>query len=815
MVNSKWLVPATLVLSFSISYSQTISGFVREDATGEPLSYVNVFLKDTYLGSASNQDGYFVIPNVPPGDYEISASIIGYEIRTVPVTIVAGEDIRFDFRLTVSILAGEEVNVTAERQRFREMVQPSTVTLDMREIEVVPAFIEADVFRTLQFLPGVQTMNDFSSALYVRGSTPDQNLIMLDGITVYNPFHLGGIFSTFNTDAIKEAQFNAGGFPARYGGRMGSILNIINREGNTEEFHAKGNISLISSKLLLEGPIPKWSGLKGSWMLAGRRTYFDTMVDFMAATAGVKDDPYYVGFPYYFYDFEGKVNIDIGTDHRLTWSSFYGDDVFYISTEDDDSYGSAYENWYEEYHDKFMMDWRWGNFTNSITWRWIVSPKLVAKTFLASSRFRSWINMDSQSDGYYVDDTDTSEWQDEFNFDVFDIVKDRTIETELVWIPNDRHTVTGGFQHKDLNFNLGMTFGWGFLEADTFFTFKDTALWMVDEPFEQSVYIQDRWEVSDRFTAEVGARASRYSLHDTLYFEPRIGLKYLLTPDMSIKLNWGRYHQFLATANPQDENMHFIDIWLGIPKENAAPVATHSILGVEYLSPKNILYRVEGYYKDFDNLITLKQGNMFEEEEGEIQFDPFNEFLETDAFAYGLEFLAKKTAGKIRGWAGYTYATTKWYTSLHGWYNPKYDRTHTLNIVADMQITEKVHFSTAVSYSSGNPYTPIIGRYESWNEDYWGSLRWDLRDRWLTGERNSERYPSYFRWDVSFVKRKPFFNGHREWYLEILNVTNHLNYFTYFYRDKYNRRTDEYEGVERGGLPMFPFMPTFGVRFEF
>ncbi|MFQ6608604.1 MAG: TonB-dependent receptor plug domain-containing protein [Fidelibacterota bacterium] len=686
----------------------------------------------------------------------------------------------------------------------------------MREIEVAPAFIEADVFRTLQHLPGIQTINDFSSALYVRGSTPDQNLIMLDGITVYNPFHLGGIFSTFNTDAIKEAQFNAGGFPARYGGRMGSILNIINREGNSEEFHAQGNISLISSKILMEGPVPQWSRLKGSWMLAGRRTYFDTIVDLLAMTAGIKDDPEYFGFPYFFYDFEGKLNLDLGSDHRLTLSTFYGDDVFYIDFKEDDAYGSVYENWYEEYHEDFLMDWRWGNFTNSLTWRWIVSPRLVAKTFLASSRFRFWIAMDNAYEEYYSEGTDTSRWEEKYNFDVFDIVNDRTIETELTWVPDDRQTITGGFQHKDLKFNLGLTFGWGFLEQDTFYTFQDTALWMLDKPYEQSIYLQDRWEVSDRFSTELGVRVSRYSLHDTFYFEPRIGLKYLLTPDLNIKFNWGRFHQFLATANPQDENMRFIDIWLGIPKENPAPVATHSILGVEYLSPRNILFRVESYYKDFNRLITLKQGNMFAEEEDEIKFDPFNEFLDTDAYAYGLEFLAKQTTGRIKGWIGYSFAQTKWYTSLHGWYYPKYDRTHTLNLVADMQLTENIHFSTALSYSSGNPYTPIIGRYESWSEYTLGpNLDWDLWDRWLTGERNSERYPPYFRWDISLVKRKPFFNGYREWYLEILNVTNHLNYFTYMYRDKYNRRTDQYEGVERGGVPMFPFMPTFGLRFEF
>lgn len=177
--------------------SQSISGFVREDATGEPLFYVNVFIKDTFLGAATNQDGYYVIPSIPSSKYEITASIIGYESLTKNIQILPNENLRLDFRLKISAIVGEEVIVTAERQKFIREVDPSRVTLDLRQIKAVPAFVEADVFRTLQLLPGVQTINDFSSALYVRGSTPDQNLIMLDGITVYNPYHLGGVFFYF------------------------------------------------------------------------------------------------------------------------------------------------------------------------------------------------------------------------------------------------------------------------------------------------------------------------------------------------------------------------------------------------------------------------------------------------------------------------------------------------------------------------------------------------------------------------------------------------------------------------------------------
>ena len=224
-----------LVCYLNAQTTFSINGFVRDDATGEPISYANVFLANTSLGSATNKDGYFVITNVPVGAYEINTSMIGYGIYKKEILLTEGESVRLEIRLKEEAIQTTEILVTAERQKFERSMESSQISLDLREINSAPAFVEPDVFRTLQMLPGVQTTSDFSSALYVRGSTPDQNLIMLDGISIYNPYHLGGIFSTFNTDAIKEADFHAGGFPARYGGRMGAILNVINREGNTQK----------------------------------------------------------------------------------------------------------------------------------------------------------------------------------------------------------------------------------------------------------------------------------------------------------------------------------------------------------------------------------------------------------------------------------------------------------------------------------------------------------------------------------------------------------------------------------------------------
>ena len=368
-----------LLIISSIS-AQVINGFVRDDATGEPLSYANVFIKDSNIGVASGVDGYYALTNIPSdGDYTVIASIIGYTMITKDVSIKDGESIRIDFRMISEAIEGERVDVFGEAQKMRQLVEPSRISLDLRTIETAPAFIEPDLFRTIQMLPGVQTINDYSSALYVRGSTPDQNLIMLDGITIYNPYHLGGIFSTFNTSAIKEADFHAGGFTARYGGRMGAILNVVTREGNTEKFEGSANLSSMSSKMLLEGPLPSFFGMKGSWMLAGRRTYLDQFLNLL-----IKGDD--LPFRYYFYDYQGKINLDINQDHRLTYSRFYGDDIVEFSFSDSYSDYDIVEDYEQNEEATTALNWPWGNKTNSLTWRWLISPELVARTFRASSR---------------------------------------------------------------------------------------------------------------------------------------------------------------------------------------------------------------------------------------------------------------------------------------------------------------------------------------------------------------------------------------------------------------------------------------------
>ena len=800
-------------LLLSQTNTASINGFVRDDASGEPISYANVFLSNSSIGAASNSDGYFVMSGIPLGLYEINATMIGYAVFKEQVDLSSAEAVRLEIRLKEEAIKGTEVLVTAERQKFQRSMESSQIALDLREINSAPAFVEPDVFRTLQMLPGVQTTSDFSSALYVRGSTPDQNLIMLDGIAIYNPYHLGGIFSTFNTDAIKEADFHAGGFPARYGGRMGAILNVINREGNTEKIMGSANLSLISSKALIEGPIPKWKDMKGSWMISGRRTYIDKVVDALNLPSGSKntdgsDVP--LEFPYYFYDYQIKANIDFNQDHRLTFTRFYGDDVLDFSYEDP-SETISNENVTIQQESKFGLDWPWGNQTNGLTWRWIVSPKIIAKTFLSNSRYRFDFDLSFQNrDTYtYVDSTVINFTN--FNWNIYDIIKDQTLESEVQYKHSNDHEITSGFQIKKIKFDLGIRYDLG--TQDTSFTWNPLSLKNTTQ--EISFFLQDRWEVSDNLKIRGGLRFTDYNLHKKIYVDPRVGIKYHFSDDIALKANWGLYHQFLTTANNQDENLRLVELWLGIPKEKPASVSEHVIGGVEYMSPRNIFYRIELYQKTFENLLTLKQDNA-NEFEGTSQNSTINEFWDTRGNSNGLELLVKKSSGKFNGWIGYTLSETKYFTEASGWHNPNFDRTHTVNIVGNYELTADLELSAALTQSSGNPYTKILGRVYDWEQSLYNNSYWYPIDSYLVGEKNTERYDDYFRVDIGMTRKGGnLFGLEYDTYWQIMNLTRHVNILSYRYRTKTDPLTGNQLGVQRQPIPMFPLIFTFGVKFEF
>lgn len=780
----KTAIILSLILLLNIpllAASGSVSGFVNNEADGEPIRYVNVFLDDTRLGAVTNQDGYYIILNVPEGEYTLTVSMIGYRLEKRPVRVGSGEYVKEHFNLVPEDIRLEEVVVTAEREKFRQEIKISTVTMDQSQLRTVPVLVEADLFRAIQMLPGVSTGSDFSSALYVRGGSPDQNLILLDGITVYNPYHFGGLFSTFNTDAIKEAEFIAGGFPAEYGGRMSSVLDIQNREGNAKEYHGSGNISLLSSKLLFEGPIPR-----GSFMISGRRTYFDAIWETARSVYnGIVQEDIPFNFPYYFYDLQAKINVDISDKHRTTLSGFYGNDVLWFKEEFKE--GAPGQPGYR--YDYYGFDWTWGNNTTSLKHRWLIRPDLIAKFFVARSRFN--FDVDFLIKEEYYNEQDSGDVKSGMQLKIYDYISDWSEGLDLVWMLNPKHTLEFGGFHKYINFELGAGLN------------QLSLLDSLNRAREWGFYIQEKYRPSPLFIFQPGLRLTRYSIKSHWYPDFRLKGKYLATEKLAITLAGGTVHQFLQTANFENEMVRFIDLWFPTLKDQEPSKATHLNAGIEYWH-NNIQFTLEGYYKKYDHLLTMSE---------DIGGERLLSFIEAEGYSFGIELLAKKTTGDLTGWIGYSFMRTlKRESEAAGWYPPKYDRTHNLNVVARYDINKQWFFSSSLVWSTGNPYSQIYGNFH-----YTDPLDGRINRMEIYGERNGERYPDYFRWDAGINRRGKLFNQDVVWYFHVINLTNHRNVFLYLY-ENYDARFDPETNssvITRRPISMFPLLPTFGVEFKF
>ena len=382
-----------------------IHGFITDENTGEALIGANVYLAGTDYGTATNYDGYYVVSEIASGDYTLIISYLGYNMEKKKIFLQGGNDLGISIALKTTPLEMSAIEVTGEEVDRRVNIQISRNTLNMRQLKNVPQLGEADLFRTLQSLPGVLTESEFSTGLVIRGGNSDQNLILLDGITVYNPSHVGGLFSNFIVDAIKEADLLKGGFNAEYGGRLSAVLNVRSREGNRNKFNGKGSISLLSAQTTLEGPVGN-----GAWLMSARRTYFDQIFK------GTK-----LHFPYYFYDLQGHVFQDIGKNDRISMSFYAGkDDLFW---------------------DELYLKGQWGNQTVSMNYRKFFNTKLVSNWLLAKSRFNIFFGLGGES-----------------GVNEEDYIDDLTFRSDWTWFASQDFQVRFGGEMKDLDFVYSSTF---------------------------------------------------------------------------------------------------------------------------------------------------------------------------------------------------------------------------------------------------------------------------------------------------------------------------------------------------------------------
>ena len=786
----------------SYAYSYTISGFVKDESNGEPLPYTNVIIYidnqtgeiPVYTnGAASDVNGYFIIPGIPDGDYIIKAMVIGYDTDEQQINV--NNNLKVNFELSPTPIEGAEVKVSAERMRFEKKVDISRVNLTNRDIRRTPAFIESDVFRTLQLLPSVNASNDFNAALIVRGGSPDENLILLDGTEVYNPYHIGGIFSTFNSDMIADTEFLAGGFPANYGGRLSSVLTITAREGDSKNGRLKGkypkigeywdfseirgDISLLSSKFSTEGKL-----LVGSWMFSARRTYFDKFVD--AYYDSQNETP---PANYYFWDTHFKLNMPITQNNQLIYSQFSGKDDLFVSLGGRDFPGIEF-------------NWDWGNGTKSLIWRYIPNGSYIINTSIAQTRYN--FNVGFEIDFNVAEDDSSDESpiinnNADLTLSLDNLVEDYDIKQNLKYIYSQNLTIESGWQLKYLH-----------LDYSEWFAGRETAH-LESKPEVSSGFINMTFTPFPLVYINAGIRGYKYNRYDEYMIDPKIGLKFNPNDNLALKFTIGKYSQFLYTINQEEELLRIVDFWQPIPNGGHPQESNHYILGSEYWISDGNTIAIEAYYKDYSNIYDLNPAIDITNVEGTLA-------LSGTAKSFGVEFLYRLRLNKLSGWISYAYSQTERTVDLNSdgfiWsekekYPAKYNKPHSFNSVISYQLNNRYSFGLSCVYGSGQTYTPVIGKVHQAGQQLYGSLENPYQYFGnIYGARNSGTYPSYFRLDVSMTRKTNlFFLWEGDMKFQIINLTNHYKVLLY----NWNHQASP---SQVQAFSMFPFILTVGWEFN-
>ena len=778
------LIFSFIIISVLKAQTSIISGFVSDSSSGEALIGANVFLRETGQGMATDINGYYIIQDIVPGNYTIMVSYIGFDIYKQKTRLNDDESRKIYINLVEQVVQLTEIEVTAEKLHRRNNIQPSKINLSPRMMKAAPALAEPDLFRTIQALPGVLTTSEFSTGLVIRGGNTDQNLIMLDGITVYNPSHLGGVFSNFIVDGVKEAELIKGAYNAEYGGRLSAVLNVISREGNKNKFKGKVNLSLLSAQTTLEGPF-----YKGAWVLSGRRTYFDLVLPKVLPDNINENIP-----PYYFYDIQSHVFSDITSKDRISLSYYSGiDDLLF---------------------DTFGLNGRWGNNTVSGHYRRVFSERLVGNILIANSRFFTEFGLGGDNGLVSYNEID-----------------DKTLSADFSWFKSSNSTLKFGAQLKKLGFEYTNKF-----QDSTQFQIKT-------EPLEFAQYIKLKYKSNNLFIIEPGLRLNLYDVYpDSLFPDLRLGLKYIITDNRYLNFSVGNYHQFISTFQ-DDFNPSILDNWIAADTSVSPGKSMQVVLGYEEYIKNMYKIQIEGYYKDLKNLLTYEEKRSTTD--AQVSDESLaNIVTPADGYAYGLELFGQKMSGKLSGWVAYTYSVSRKimnsiYADGEQEYYTNWDRTHAFSVLGNYQFNKKWETNWRFALQSGQAYTPIMGYYvqkfpESPEELF----------RTIPGTRNSGRYEPYSRLDVGAVYHAKIGKTNVDFFFQIINTLNRSNTFTKIYSlgSPYNGLDDDGdwdkdlhdtngngradpgetnvdesdEGkINERSIGLFPILPTFGFTWEF
>jgi outer membrane receptor for ferrienterochelin and colicin len=780
-----------LFLSWQLQAQRfTIRGTVEDLQTGEKLISANVYDALTLKGITTNAYGFYSL-TLPSGTVKLTFSYIGYQ--TVAFDLNLSRDTLLNVRLTPAISL-DEVVISAQRAKSAVMsTQMSMTELSAGAIKSLPMLLgEVDVLKALQLLPGVKGGNEGTSGIYVRGGGPDQNLILLDGVPVYNANHLFGFFSVFNPDAIQSVKLITGGFPARYGGRLSSVLDIRMRDGNNKKFSAEGSVGIISSKLTLEGPIIRD---KTSFIVSGRRTYIDILAQPLIRLQS-RGSNSKIRAGYYFYDLNAKINHKFNDRSRLFLSAYSGKDKAYVNTIDRGAYqGKTFEN-------EADAGLGWGNITSALRWNYVITPKLFSNTTITYSRYNFVTSMlDKQTDN----DTLSNKFQYVYDSGINDLAG----KIDFEYLPDPKHTIRFGYNQIYHTFKPGVSVlsvgGGQDFSIDTTFGNKNIYA------HEGAVFAEDDWNVSSRLKVNAGLHFSGFLVSDSTYtsLQPRLSARYLVNEKVSVKAAFTMMSQYIHLLTNSTIGLP-TDLWLPATEKIKPEKAIQYALGLVYEPVEGTEISLEGYYKYMRNLIEYQEGASF------FSFsDDWQDKIETgDGRAFGFEFLARKQLGKTSGWIGYTlsWSDRKFMNISFGeWFPYRYDRRHDISFVLNHRITDRIDLGITWIYGTGNAVTLPLEKYISistYPEPY-------FYGRWIEtfDHRNSYRMPAYHRLDIGINFRKATKWGDRVWSFGAYNAYNRKNAF-YLQFDQEYSNTGQFPTTVLKQYSLFPIIPSISYSFK-
>lgn len=763
------IIPLIGCLNLFAQQTYTVSGTIKDSSTGETLIGATISAAENKVGAVTNEYGFFSF-SLPAGTYTINVSFAGY--KSYAEKLVLNKSYKLNISLTAEGKLLSEVTVSSKpRDQNVRSAQMGLENLNVKKLSALPViFGEKDVMKTVQLLPGVKAAGDGNTGFYVRGGGADQNLLLLDEAIVYNPSHLLGFFSVFNSDAIKNLNLYKGNGPAQYGGRLSSVMDIKMNDGNDQTYHASGGIGLIAARLNVEGPIVK---NKGSFLVSARRTYADAFLS-------LSGDPSVRSNKLYFYDFNTKLNYRLSDKDRVYLSGYYGKDVLGLGD---------------------VMGINWGNATATLRWNHIFTPKLFSNTSIIYSSYKYDVHVNTAGvEGNMVSS-----------------IKDWNFKESLNYYLNTNHSLSFGINSIFHTVTPGVITG-----NNTTVENSNSRAW------ENALYVSDNWRATDKLRIEIGMRVSGFSIlggnqkfytldqdhHivDMIQYpsghivktyvnpEPRLTASYQLGESSSLKAAYARNVQYLhlfsnfITSNP-------IDKWVTSNNIIEPKIADQLSMGY-FRNFKNNAYEcsAETYYKVIHNV-----ADYIDNAQILTSNDPIEpQLLFGRGRAYGVEFIVRKNEGTFTGWVAYTLSRTE--VQINGinksrWYSARQDRTHDVSIVGMYKLSKKWTVSGAFVYYTGSAATFPSGKYQVNN----------IVIPYFT-ERNGYREPAYHRLDLgATVKLKERKHFSSELAIGLYNAYGRQNPYTI----KFQTDPDDAGKTQIQQTSLFRWVPSVSYNFKF